>query len=49
MEEAGGVSLLREAADALRNSAVDDVHIGLRPAEACDTVTRRLKSNFVRV
>lgn len=33
----------------MRNSVVDDVHIGLRFAEACDTVTRRVESNFVRV
>ncbi|TID19047.1 hypothetical protein E6O75_ATG06168 [Venturia nashicola] len=43
------INLLREAADAMRNSVVDDVHIGLRFAEACDTVTRRVESNFVRV
>jgi hypothetical protein len=33
----------------MRNSVVDDVHIGLRFAEACDTVTRRVESSFVRV
>lgn len=43
------INLLREAADAMRNSVVDDVHIGLRFAEACDTVTCRVESNFVRV
>jgi hypothetical protein len=33
----------------MRNSVVDDVHIGLRFAEACDTVTQRVESSFVRV
>jgi hypothetical protein len=43
------ISLLREASDAMRQSVVDDVHIGLRFAEACDTITRRVESSFVRV
>jgi hypothetical protein len=43
------INLLREAADAMRNSVVDDVHIGLRFAEACDIVTRRVESSFVRL
>ena len=37
------------AVEALRACIVDDVHVGNRFADMCETLTRRIRSRFVRI
>jgi hypothetical protein len=43
------LDLLSRAVDALRNSIVDDVHVGNRFADLLDTLTNRVRARFVRM
>lgn len=43
------ITLIDQTVEALRSASVDDVHLGLRFADLLETLTKRIRSRFVRM